>query len=53
MSALSEPSSMSWVATTALPSNDQNSVATRPACKAVSTTKAVEPCSRTDPVVRI
>ena len=47
-----DPSSTTWVATSALASRDQKSAATRPAWMAVSTTSAVEPCSTNEPVVR-
>jgi len=45
------PSSTTCVATMALASNVQNNVTTRPACMAVSTTKADEPWARNEPVV--
>lgn len=46
------PSSTTCVATIALPNNVQNSAATSPACIAVSTVRAVEPCSRREEEVR-
>ena len=52
MSELRVPSSTTCVETIALPSNAQNSAATTPAWRAVKTTSAVDPCSRTAPVVR-
>ena len=50
-SELIVPSSTTCVLTIAFPSNAQNVAATKPAWTAVMAVRAVEPCSRKDPVV--
>jgi hypothetical protein len=53
MIELRVPSSTTCVLTMPLANRAQNVAATNPACIAVSTVRAVEPCSKKDPVVRI
>lgn len=52
MRELRVPSSTTCVLTIPFAKSVQKVAATRPACIAVSTTRAVEPCSRKEPVVR-
>ena len=52
MILLGVPSSTSCVDTMALASSAQKKATTRPAWTAVNTTRAFEPCSRNEPVVR-
>ena len=53
MTELKVPSSTTCVLTIPFASKAQNVAATKPACIAVSTVRAVEPCSMNEPVVRI